>query len=164
MYLRTTKRKTKGGTQVAYYQLAQNQRDPETGVCSAQIIHNFGRADELDREELVRLCGSIARVAGLRVVDPLEDEPRKSSAEDVLPEGVVLGVARELGVTHVVEALWERLGVGRALRRAAEQDGCRVPYERALLAMTVNRLLEPTSKLGYGIDGWKRSISRNAGA
>lgn len=51
-----------GGSAVVYYQLAHNERDPITRKPVAKIIHNFGRADKLDRDDLVRLCRSIARV------------------------------------------------------------------------------------------------------
>jgi hypothetical protein len=70
MYLRTTRRKNKDGSVVEYYQLAHNVRHAETGRPVAEIIHNFGRADELDRDGLVRLCKSIARVCGVEVHDP----------------------------------------------------------------------------------------------
>ena len=72
MYLRTTKRKNKDGSVVTYYHLAHNVRHPETNQSTPRIIHNFGRADELDRQQLVRLCRSIARVCELEVTDPLQ--------------------------------------------------------------------------------------------
>ena len=72
MYLRTTKRKNKDGSVVEYFQLAHNERHPVTGKAVAKIIHNFGRTDRLDREQLVRLCRSIARVVNLTVLDPME--------------------------------------------------------------------------------------------
>ncbi len=72
MYLRTTKRKNKDGSVVEYYQLARNVRHAETGSPVAEIIYNFGRADDLDRDVLVRLCRSIARVCGVEVHDPLD--------------------------------------------------------------------------------------------
>jgi len=50
MYLQITRRKNKDGSTVEYYQLAHNERDPVTRKPVAHIIHNFGRADELDRE------------------------------------------------------------------------------------------------------------------
>jgi hypothetical protein len=55
-----------------------------------------------------------------------------------------------------IEVLWERLGLGPTLRPALAQQKGRVPYERALLAMTANRLCEPESKLGV----WDRWLSR----
>ena len=69
MYLRTTQRKNKDGSVTKYYQLAHNERHPVTKKSTARIIHSFGRADQLDREQLVRLCRSIARVCGVKVVD-----------------------------------------------------------------------------------------------
>src|SRR5207237_9454945 len=67
MYLRETKRRNADGSTVSYLALAQNERDPVTGVPRARIIHRFGRADQVDREALARLVGSISRF-----LDPAE--------------------------------------------------------------------------------------------
>jgi len=83
MYLRTTQRKNKDGSIVQYYQLAHNERHPVTGKPVARIIHNFGRADRLDRDHFVRLCRSIARVCGLHVIDPCEESEKPEG--DLLP-------------------------------------------------------------------------------
>jgi len=49
----------------------------------AHVIHNFGRADQMDRDSLVRLCKSIARVCGLKVLDISEQwEQEKSEQND----------------------------------------------------------------------------------
>jgi hypothetical protein len=165
MFLRTTKRKNRDGSVVEYHQLAHNVRDPESHTAVAQIIHNFGRADELDREALVRLCRSIARVAGVEVRDALAPPP--SAGEDAAgtratktagpwPSDLRWLDSRPLGPVLAIEALWERLGIGPALRQAAAEDGCTGAYERAVLAMTANRLCEPKSKLGV----WDRWLPR----
>ena len=73
MYLRTTSRKNKDGSTVEYFQLAHNVRNPQTGKPVANIIHNFGRADQVDRDQLVRLCRSIARVCEAVVIDPYNE-------------------------------------------------------------------------------------------
>ena len=155
MYLRTTKRQNKDGSVVEYYQLAHNFRHPDTNKPVAQIIHNFGRADQLDRQSLVRLCHSIARVCG---IDLPESLATAASTPEVsrLPSDMKLIRTRELGSVWAIEALWERLGLGPTLRQALAQQKGRVPYERALLAMTANRLCEPESKLGV----WDRWLSR----
>ena len=153
--MRTTTRKTSGGNEVKYYYLAHNHRDPKTGAVSAQIIHSFGRADRLDRDELVRLCKSIARVCGVEVTDVLgkEDALKASAARaGVLPVGMRRVETRPLGVAWVAAHLWKRLGVEAALKKAARRERARPEYERALLAMVTNRLDEPTSKLGV----WER--------
>jgi hypothetical protein len=158
MYLRTTRRKNRDGSVVEYYQFAHNVRHAETGSPVARIIHSFGRTDELDRTELMRLCKSIARVCGLEVRDPFEPPKDGSKKDDksVLPEGVKLIRTLDFGAVLVIEALWERLGIGPILRKLMEESGCGILYERALLAMTANRLCEPESKLGV----WDRWISK----
>lgn len=155
MYLRTTKRQNKDGSTVEYYQLAHNERHPQTGKPIAKIIHNFGRADRLDRNELIRLCHSIARVCGLIVTDPLDPDasiPQFRFADDLKIEKTVA-----YGCPLVVEALWERLGLKKILEDILKAARTRVPYERALLAMVANRLCEPESKLGVW-DRWLASV------
>jgi hypothetical protein len=144
---------------VEYYQLAQNVRHPKTRSPVAEIIHNFGRADELDRDELVRLCRSIARVCGVEVHDPMESAQTSIAADRsaALPEDVKLIGTVEFGIPLVVEALWERLKIGPALRKVMEQSGGSPLHERALLAMTANRLCDPDSKLGVW-DRWLQKV------
>jgi len=62
VYLRETRRRNKDGSVVTYLQLAHNERHPETGSPVARIIHNFGRADAVDREALRRLVAETRRV------------------------------------------------------------------------------------------------------
>ena len=62
MYLRESSRRNKDGSKVTYLQLAHNERHPVTGVPVAKVIHNFGRADTVDKDALARLVSSISRV------------------------------------------------------------------------------------------------------
>ena len=112
MYLPTTQRKNKDGSVTKYYQLAHNERNPETKRTTARIIHSFGRADGLDREQLVRLCRSIAKVCGVEVIDPIAGEGRKAG----LPRDIKLKRTVEFGTVMVVEELWERYGIGKTIR------------------------------------------------
>jgi hypothetical protein len=59
VYLRETRRRNKDGSTVSYLQLAHNERHRVTGSPVAKVIHNFGRADQVDREALRRLVSSI---------------------------------------------------------------------------------------------------------
>ena len=139
MYLRTTRRHNQDGSIVEYYQLAETRWDPVKRRPTAQIIHNFGRADALDRDALVRLARSITRVChgGLDV------------PEEVAPPGEALELewARPLGVVHVARALWEELGIGAVLRNLERPGPRRAPHELALFTMVANRLAEPLSTL-----------------
>ena len=155
MYLRTSRRKNKDGSVTEYYQLAHNERHPETRKPVAHIVHNFGRADQLDRDELVRLCKSIARVCDVEVIDRLAQEEGECT-NDALPGNVKLIGTVGLGTVVVIEALWKRLGIGEILQERLRKRKRALEYERALLAMIANRLCEPESKLGV----WDRWLSK----
>ena len=155
MYIRTTKRKNKDGSVVEYYQLAHNERDPETKKPVARIIHSFGRADQLDRDGLVRLCKSIARVCNLKVSDPCEED-RKITDEIGLPKDLKLIKTLGFGCVMAIDAIWERLGIGSIIRQICKDNRIDPVYERALFAMTANRLCEPESKLGV----WEKWLSK----
>ena len=157
MYLRSTKRKNKDGSVVEYYQLAHNERHPVTRKPVAKIIHNFGRADKLDRQQLVRLCQSIARVCGLTVIDPFgQQQGELFATEPGLPGDLKIVNTVSFGTVLAIEALWERMGLKKTFSDIIKREGLKAPYERALLAMTANRLCDPESKLGV----WDRWLSK----
>jgi Transposase DDE domain len=143
MYLRVTKRRNADGSEVSYYQLAENTWDAEKGCAVAKVIYSFGRADQLDVESLRRLAASILRV--------VSDEPGAAVASDL-----ELRDAWPYGGVHVVEQLWRELGIDKIL--ATQMKAGRVvkqPFERALFAMVANRVLQPYSKL-YCWEQWLR--------
>ena len=133
MYLRTTKRRNKDGSVVGYLQLAVNVWDASKKQATARVVHNFGRSDEVDREEIRRLVSSLSRIG-------LGEEPG-GAAEAGAPLS-----SRPVGGVHVARALWEELGIGDVLRSIKRPRGRRRPHEQALFAMTAHRLLDPGSK------------------
>ncbi len=158
MYLRTTKRQNKDGSVVEYFQLAHNERHPVTGKPVAKIIHNFGRTDQLDREQLVRLCRSIARVCDLTVVDPYDkDHPVQLDGGSYLPDNLKIERTVGYGTVLAIEAIWDQIGLKKTFRDIARANKLPEVYERALLAMTANRLCAPDSKLGVW-DRWLDTI------
>ena len=144
MYLRETRRRNQDGTEVSYLALAHNERDPGTGMPKARIIHNFGRADLVDREGLARLVKSISRFL----------DPADAIAATATGEVAVLD-ARPMGAAWVADRLWERLGISKAItatvQRRPQGRGRRVDaavVERVVFAMVANRLSPtPLSKL-----------------
>jgi Transposase DDE domain len=143
MYLRQTRRRNRDGSEVSYLALAHNERDPDSGMPKARIVHNFGRADQVDRDGLARLIASISRF-----LDPAEAAAAARSGE------VQVLDARPMGVAWVADRLWERLGIGAQIVAVAGRRrgrGRRVDgeaLERALFAMVANRLsATPLSKL-----------------
>lgn len=156
MYLRTTKRTNKDGSTVAYYQLAHNERHPIAKKPIAKVIHTFGRADQLDREQLVRLCRSIARVCDVAIIDRL-DPQLPLTASTGLPQDFKVHRSYHYGVSLLAETLWRQLGMDELLNTIIRKHHLRAPYERALLAMVANRLCEPDSKLGTW-DRWLPTV------
>jgi hypothetical protein len=122
---------------VAYLQLAHNERHPQTGHPVAKVIHNFGRAERVDRAALTRLVASISRFLG----------PEQAIQAAAGAEVEVLD-ARRLGGAWTLDRVWQRLGIGAAIRRVAtgrRLDGDTV--ERVVFALVAQRALEPGSKL-----------------
>jgi hypothetical protein len=143
MYLRETRRRNRDGSTVSYLQLAHNERHPDTGAPTAKVIHNFGRAETVDRAGLSRLVSSISRFL----------EPADAVAATVAGDATGVGQievldSRRMGGSWVLDRLWERLGIGAAVRRVAATrriDGD--VAERVIFALVAQRALEPGSKL-----------------
>ncbi|MGH3802330.1 MAG: IS1634 family transposase [Pseudonocardiaceae bacterium] len=137
MYLRETKRRNRDGSTVSYLQLAHSERHPVTGVPSAKVIHNFGRAETVDRDALARLVASISRFL----------DPQQAIAAAHTGQIEILD-SRRFGGAWLLDQLWARLGIGAALRGvAADRRLDADATERVLLALVAQRALEPGSKL-----------------
>lgn len=142
MYLRVTERRNRDGSAVAYYALAENVWNAQTKRSEAQVIHNFGRADQLDKAALQRLIASIQRVIDADAAGAIATS-RKASLPDIEIDAVF-----ELGIVLAARTLWEELGIGQAIRDCIAEGELSAPHEMALLAMAAQRLDDPDSKLG----------------
>jgi hypothetical protein len=131
--LRSTPRRNKDGSEVRYLQLAHNVWDRAAKRSRVQVVYSFGREEPGTREALERLVASVARH-----LDPSTTRPA---------EGLEFAESRPLGGTHVLDALWERLGIGPAVRALLRGRRLDPTAERVLFALTVNRALAPSSKL-----------------
>jgi Transposase DDE domain len=138
MYLRITERRNQDGSRVAYYALAENSWNAAAKRAEARVVHNFGRADQVDRDGLKRLVKSINRV--------LDAGDAVASGVPEIPE-IEIERVFELGVVLAARRLWEDLGIGAAIRRCADAAGLSAPHETALFAMAAQRLEQPGSKL-----------------
>jgi len=137
VYLRESRRRNKDGTVVSYLQLAHSERHRVTGSPVAKVIHNFGRADQVDRAALARLVASISRFL----------EPEQAVAAAASGEVEILD-ARRLGGAWVLDRIWERLEIGAAIGKVAA--GRRLDGQvagRVIFTLAAQRALEPASKL-----------------
>src|SRR5262245_11390725 len=129
MYLRTISRRNKDGSTVRYLQLAHNVRN-EQGNAVAEVVHSFGREDQLDREGLARLVRSISRFL----------DPQQASAASIGSELVFTG-SKPYGGAYLLDALWRRLGIDRALTAAATGRKLSPAVERLIFTLVANRAL-----------------------
>jgi transposase len=135
MYLRSTARRNKDGSEVRYLQLARNVWDPQKRRSAVQVVYNFGREDAANREALQRLAASVTRF-----LDP-------DAALAASGGGLDFTGSRPLGGTWVLDALWSRLGIGGEMRRLLKGRRRDETAERVLFALVANRALAPSSKL-----------------
>jgi len=127
---------------VGYLQLAHNERNQVTGNPTAKVIHNFGRSDKVDRDALGRLVSSISRFL----------TPEQAATAAAGGEVEIID-SRRMGGAWTLDRVWEKLGIGAAIRRAAtgrRLDGDAT--ERVIFALVAQRALEPASKLAA--TGW----------
>ena len=135
MYLRSTPRRNKDGSEVRYLQLAHNVWDPQKRRSTVQVVYNFGREDATNRDALQRLVASVTRF-----LDP--DAALAASAK-----GLEFTESRPLGGTWALDALWSRLGIGQVMRKLLKGRRLDDSAERVLFALVANRALAPSSKL-----------------
>ena len=137
MYVRVSSRRNKTGEVVRYLQLAHNEWDAQAGISRTKVLHSFGREDELDRPAIARLAAALTRL-----LDP------SAAAALTGPADMTFTDSRPMGGAYALDGLWQRLGIGAAIRGAL--TGRRVQaggVERILFALVANRALKPSSKL-----------------
>jgi hypothetical protein len=142
MYIRTIKRKNKDGSVIEYVQLANNVWNKEKGFAQAQVIHSFGRSDQLDVQALKRLIKSMSRFL----------EPEDAIALEHQGDDLTFVSSRPAGGAHLLKSLWDRLRIDKCLQSALDERSFSAPIAEALFAMVANRALAPSSKLA--IEQW----------
>ena len=142
MYLRTIKRKNKDGSVVEYVQLANNVWNKEKGYAQAEVIHSFGRSDQLDLDALKRLIKSMSRF-----LDP-EDAAQIEHQDDDLK----IISSRPSGGAYLLNALWKQLNLDNCLEKILAGRSYSAPIAEAIFAMVANRALAPSSK--RAIEQW----------
>ncbi len=139
MFVKTTTRKNKSGSEVRYLHLAHSEWDAAAGRSVPRILHSFGREDQLDRDAIARLVASLSRLL----------DPADALAATATPELEFLE-SRPYGGTYVLDHLWRRLNIDTTMtallkgRRGRPRDPA---TERVLFGLVANRALAPSSKL-----------------
>jgi len=141
MFLREVRRRNKNGTQVSYLQLVHNQWDPAARASRTRILYSFGRTDQVDPAAIERLIASLSRL-----LDPAAALRVTASSE------LAFLASRPLGGTHVLDGMWQRLGIDKVIGGLLKGRRRDPRVERVLFALVANRALAACSKLAAA--GW----------
>ena len=147
MFMRVSKQCLRNGAVIEHYQLAESVWDRQKKRSRTNIIYNFGRVDDpAVAERLRKLAKSILRRC---CADDLVAEMPDWKVVDSWPYGPL----------HVVQQLWQRVGLDKIISRCARGRRLSFDVERAAFAMIANRALAPCSKL-YCFEQWLREDIR----
>ena len=139
---RCTLKNAKGGT-FTYLQLVHNYRVKGTGKTKTNVLMKLGREDQIEPSYVKSIIKALSAVIG-------------ESPSGEIP-GFEFHASRELGGTWLLDALWNRLGIGKAIKELLKERQFDIPIERLCFAMVAGRILAPGSKLS--LEHW---VSRKA--
>jgi transposase len=129
---RCTLKNASGGT-YTYLQLVHNYRDKATGKTKTNVLMKLGREDQIEPDYIKGIIKALSRVVG--------ELPSESAS------GFDFHASRELGGVWLLDALWRRLGMAKAVKGLLKDRQFEMPVERLLFAMVAGRILAPGSKL-----------------
>ena len=138
MFIRIAQHKSAKKT-YRHIQIAESYRDPDKGNSPrTRILYNLGTLEELGEEQVMRLAAGLMKAIG---------------RELNLPE---LRKAKDFGHVYAVQAVWDKLGLTKALDRAGISGKNNTDFCAMVRWLVFNRLCEPCSKLAL-LD-WAESI------
>lgn len=141
MFARIKSANNRDGSKRHYLQICESKR--EEGKVRQKVLCNLGRVEELQDGKLDNLIRSLAKFSqNVAVI---------SAAEDLFADW-----SREYGPAMVFRKLWEKLGLHKIIAGLLDQREITIDIQEAIFCMVLNRLIEPTSKLG--VNEWKDTV------
>jgi transposase len=138
-FVRTMKIRSSSGAVHEYLRVVENIR--RGGKVRQKVIANLGNVIAL-RKDVRQIVNGLLRVCGEKGIHFAEDGRLIST--------------KEYGVRYVAEAVWEELRLSEVIREHLKGCGANLKYEQWVKMMVVNKLSDPTSKLG--IFRWLSSV------
>ena len=138
-FVRVVQSKSSTGEIHKYVRVVENRR--ERGKSRQHVIASLGNVKVL-RKDIKKIVNGLLRAVGERSMVAAEDCRASSTLE--------------FGVRYVAEALWKLLGLDDLIKGRMKSRRADVEYERWIRMMVVNKLSDPTSKLG--IFQWLRGV------
>ncbi len=124
-----------------YLRIAEAYRDPKTGKPQQRYLANLGRADRLETANIDSLINGLLRETDRPALHEITAGLRSETTR--------FAPALQLGDVWTLLQLWQQLGFAKTVARALRRRGYqRVDFEQLVRVMVINRLSDPTSKLG----------------
>jgi len=143
MFARIKTAYNRNGSERRYLQICESRR--EEGKVRQKVLCNLGRVEEMQEGKLDDLIRSLAKFSEkLAVV---------SAADDLFADW-----SKEYGPSMVFRRLWEKLGLDQILSELVAGTDISFDVQEAIFCMVLNRLTEPTSKVG--VADWKDGVYR----
>jgi len=127
-----TLKNAQGGT-YTYLQLVHNYRVKETGKTKTNVLMKLGREDQVEPSYIQAIIKALSAVIG--------------EASSGISAGFEFHSSKDLGGAWLLDALWNRLGMTKAIKGLLKERQFETPVERLLFAMVAGRILAPGSKL-----------------
>ena len=138
MFIRIVQHKSAKKT-YRHIQIAESYRDPDKGNSPrTRILHKLGTLEDLGEEQILRLAEGLMKTIGKEL-----DQPELKNAKD-------------FGHVYAVQAVWNTLGLSKALERAGISGETNTDFCLMVRWLVFNRLCDPCSKLAL-LD-WAKSI------
>jgi hypothetical protein len=129
MFLREVVTGQRTASPARYAQIVESFRDDQ-GRVRKRVLLSLGRVDQLDRAQIQRLVTALSRYLETGQVPP----------------GGRIGQVRDYGIGYVADALWRRLELPKFFAKHLRSRKYEAPVERAIFAMVVHRMVDPSSK------------------
>lgn len=131
MYVRVVKSVQKHGTYHSV-QIVESYRDPKKSKHPiTRVIAHLGQVDSLTGRDVDNIINGICKAIG---------RPTSQDAS--------LEFARDFGHVFALMEIWKHLKIGTILKQKAKDTGYAFDLEEHIRLMVINRLCDPTSKLG----------------
>jgi hypothetical protein len=121
MNIRTTT-SVQGSKTYHYVQLVQSIRDSKTGKPKTIVLYNFGKPEDVDIDAVRKLIVSLSTLL------PEEELSEGPSSDTPLGDASFTFLeAREFGGIWLLDALWKRLGMDKAIEGLLEERAYNEP-------------------------------------
>ncbi|ASS91475.1 hypothetical protein AP3564_15760 [Aeribacillus pallidus] len=136
MYIRINKQKNKNGSVRQYLQICRTFR--VDNKVRQQTLCNLGRLEHLlENGSVDNIIEGLAKFSE-RYFDRIHGQGSSSSVSVLW--------TKEFGPVYLFRKVWEKLGLGRLLRKIMDDSEAASQYDEAIFAMVLNRLMDPNSK------------------